>query len=273
MLSGAKFTDSEQNTYDSLILNGLEDNRLEYEYIEKLTNSGVITKSFLQKLEKPLLCKLLYSLAKSGLGESVIKEMYDLNLLTTEVLNSKQDDPDGPKGATALYAAARNGHVEVVKYLLSMGADPNLATTKNAISPLHTAVAHGHPKVVEALLEKPGVNPYQVNVLGQTVFDYLSSIKNEEKRIEMENALRLEKALDDKDFLCPMQGQQWLTLFMLALNYPGGSGGGQCFGIANMSADALLTENGFANLNQKLKDMYKINGATLRNSLQHNLMI
>jgi len=269
MLSGTVLSDSEQRMYDSIVL-AFNGNRFDDKYIEDLTNSGLLTSNILQKFEKPILCSMLFSFAKFNSIENINK-IIDLNILTTEDLNSKHDDPNSLKGATSLFVAAKNGHVEVVKYLLNVGADPNLPTTESEISPLHAAINRGHPMVVKALFENSDINPYPVNAQGQTVFDYLESfhgIRNEEKRIEIENILGLEAALDDKNLLCPMQGQQWLTLFMLALNYPGGSIGGQCFGIANMSADALLTENGFANLNGQLKDMYKIVMAAKREAIK-----
>lgn len=57
------------------------------------------------------------------------------------------------ENATALYLAAREGHVEVCQMLLSAGADPNAATITDRV-PLHCAVMNGHVGVIETLLAK-----------------------------------------------------------------------------------------------------------------------
>ena len=54
---------------------------------------------------------------------------------------------------TALYAAAYNGKLDVVKYLLDQpGIDINLGEPNRKITPLHIAVIRGHTEVVESLL-------------------------------------------------------------------------------------------------------------------------
>ena len=71
-------------------------------------------------------------------------------------LNKARDD-----GATPLYKAAQEGHIEVVNALLRAGANQNLATD-NGLSPLSVAQLNGHTEVVQALeaaaiqLEAPG---------------------------------------------------------------------------------------------------------------------
>jgi ankyrin repeat protein len=63
---------------------------------------------------------------------------------------------DGRKH-TALSEAACQGHIDVVKFLLENGADPN-ALNDNGRSPLWRASFNGHVEVVQALLEA-GANP------------------------------------------------------------------------------------------------------------------
>ena len=53
-------------------------------------------------------------------------------------------------GATALMAAAQNGHNEVVKALLANGADVN-AKTKNGVTALMMAILRGHSEIVKML--------------------------------------------------------------------------------------------------------------------------
>lgn len=57
----------------------------------------------------------------------------------------------------ALYAAARNGHREVVEYLLDQGADVNTRGVFGATA-LQWAAFNGHPEVVELLLAR-GADP------------------------------------------------------------------------------------------------------------------
>lgn len=56
-------------------------------------------------------------------------------------------------GYTPLHKAAYNGHVEIVEYLISKGADLN-ALSNSGSTPLHGAAFHGHPDAVRALIEK-----------------------------------------------------------------------------------------------------------------------
>ena len=54
---------------------------------------------------------------------------------------------------TALYRAAQNGYLEIVKLLLDKGADPN-AITKDNCTALQTAAERGYREIVELLLDK-----------------------------------------------------------------------------------------------------------------------
>jgi ankyrin repeat protein len=62
-------------------------------------------------------------------------------------------------GRTPLMKACRGGHVEVIKFLLSKGADVNRTTASNDHTPLSLACAGGHIAAVEVLLAA-GANPY-----------------------------------------------------------------------------------------------------------------
>ena len=55
-------------------------------------------------------------------------------------------------GASSLYVASFNGHVEVIKLLLSYGADINDKRSDNGISSLFVASENGHVEVVKLLL-------------------------------------------------------------------------------------------------------------------------
>ncbi len=68
--------------------------------------------------------------------------------------------------ATLLYFAAQNGYIEVVKELLNLGADINLAANDGA-SPLFIAAQNGHVKVVKELLNR-GAKINQEKNTGET---------------------------------------------------------------------------------------------------------
>jgi ankyrin repeat protein len=55
-------------------------------------------------------------------------------------------------GSTSLQMAARNGHLEALKTLLTYNADPN-ATMPDVYTALHRAVTMGYPEIVNALLD------------------------------------------------------------------------------------------------------------------------
>ena len=54
-------------------------------------------------------------------------------------------------GATALYFASREGHLDIVKTLLENGANTEIST-KDGDTPLYAAAFGGHLEVVEFLL-------------------------------------------------------------------------------------------------------------------------
>ena len=54
-------------------------------------------------------------------------------------------------GATPIYFASQEGHVEVVQYLVATGADVNKAKN-GGFTPLYIASEKGHDKVVQSLI-------------------------------------------------------------------------------------------------------------------------
>lgn len=65
---------------------------------------------------------------------------------------------------TLLYLAARNGYIDIVKYLIKIGVDLN-KTQDNGSTPLHGAAFYGNEEVVKLLIEN-GANPFIKNKFG-----------------------------------------------------------------------------------------------------------
>ena len=68
--------------------------------------------------------------------------------------------PDFAKedGTTLLHLAARNGHLELVTFLIDRGATVDLADDLYGWTALHKAAVGGHPDIVSMLIER-GANP------------------------------------------------------------------------------------------------------------------
>ena len=61
-------------------------------------------------------------------------------------------DQANNQGATPLYIAAENGHLDVVRHLVEVGADKDQASNQRA-TPLFIAALNGHLDVVRHLVE------------------------------------------------------------------------------------------------------------------------
>ena len=70
-------------------------------------------------------------------------------------------------GMTALLYAAREGHMETVRALVESGADVNLISAGDRISPMVEAIMNGHYDVAKYLLDK-GADPNLAAVTGLT---------------------------------------------------------------------------------------------------------
>ena len=60
------------------------------------------------------------------------------------------------RGWTPLHSAAQGGHLEIVKSLLALGADPNARESGDNTYPLHWAAAAKHADVMRALVDAGG---------------------------------------------------------------------------------------------------------------------
>jgi len=84
------------------------------------------------------------------------------------------------KGFTPLHYAAREGHVDLVKLLMSYGADLN-ARNEDEWTPLHKASLHGHVEVIKLLLAG-GADVNAADPIGITPL-YLASAHNHTEAI------------------------------------------------------------------------------------------
>ena len=74
-----------------------------------------------------------------------------------KLLNAKHDpNKKDNSGYTALHYAARAGHNDILKILLSHGANPNSLTTAGSTTPLHRAAYMGNLETIEILLKNQG---------------------------------------------------------------------------------------------------------------------
>lgn len=73
-------------------------------------------------------------------------------------------------GETALFGAAAWGHVEVVRYLLSVGADCNIVESSSGYTPLHWAASHGNLETIKLLVEA-GADPTLADRRGRLPVD------------------------------------------------------------------------------------------------------
>ena len=73
----------------------------------------------------------------------------------------------GGTGHTPLIYAARAGHVDIVRYLLSKGANVNRKTTGMQATALHRAAGQGNVEIVKLLLEY-GADPCAQDCDGET---------------------------------------------------------------------------------------------------------
>lgn len=105
----------------------------------------------------------LGNLARNG-------DLDGVRLLVEKGINLKANTKMGDVGGDALWWAAWHGHLEVVKFLLDRGADPNITKDLgNGRSALMQAVGSGYVDVVKLLLEK-GADPKATDLEGKSVW-------------------------------------------------------------------------------------------------------
>lgn len=114
--------------------------------------------------------------------------MNRLDILETLCLGYSEIDMNSTdsRGQTALHLAALHGHLDVVRFLVSEGSDPDVLDGKGW-APLHYATQEAHVEAVEFLLEHSVSAKYAVTEEGKTAFD----LAKDEDQTHMYNMLRL----------------------------------------------------------------------------------
>ena len=71
--------------------------------------------------------------------------------------NGASVDAQSELGFTPIYMAAQEGHENVVKYLLNIGADHNL-TMDEGFCPIDIAMQQGHDNIVSMLIHQDQID-------------------------------------------------------------------------------------------------------------------
>ncbi len=96
----------------------------------------------------------------SGLAKFHIENGYDVNTQSLDNAN------------TFLIHASQQGFLDLVKYLIKHGADPNMQN-KYGCTALHYAVRYNFEEIIKYLI-KYGANPYIKNNKGETCDSFIN---------------------------------------------------------------------------------------------------
>lgn len=182
---------SEKDTFETLEVNNYTSqlNSLSL-FLEQYTNNSIVTKKIVRPSKNPPMdrqtkkqaidlfeswkakiflqqCKeRIYRFCKLGDLESLIgiKEMR--LFINAEIF----------KGWTPLVVASYNQHIDIVKYLIELGADVNYSTAKGTTVLMYAKtnanVVNGDIEVIK-LLMRNGADPFKKDIFGKDIFFYL----------------------------------------------------------------------------------------------------
>ena len=114
--------------------------------------------------------------------------IYAVFLANVERVNAMLRDNSGlveeryARGDTALHHATRNGDLEIVKQLVSSGADVN-AIADQGHFPLYCAAGHGHVETTQYLIEN-GADLQARLTDGKTVTEWLKQYADHDRRLK-----------------------------------------------------------------------------------------
>ncbi len=127
----------------------------------------------LEMLNPMELCKLFYA----EIFTTSPNLSYIQDILTVGYLIDSSDD----RGKTALHYAVEFGKVEVVEFLLHMGADINVVMD-NGYTPLHFAAKYGYLEVSKFLISN-GADIQARDKDGRTAWDMVSHYSEIRKKL------------------------------------------------------------------------------------------
>ncbi|XP_046649363.1 uncharacterized protein LOC124340776 [Daphnia pulicaria] len=110
----------------------------------------------------------------------------DLKILDLLVERGKVDlnDSNNTPGDTALHMAIKTSNVTAARFLLSKGANPNVANKKNGVTPLHLAAGYAkNMDIVELLANHKDLDVHALDVKGQNALHYAKKNKHGQSEI------------------------------------------------------------------------------------------
>lgn len=151
----------------------------------------------------------------------------DLARLEELVAVSGDVEDPSPTGYTPLMAAARNGHTEVVRWLLARGADPN-AVNYGGVDVYWQATEGGHRDVQELLLAA-GADSTGMGMIEPRAGDPVAALRATERGRSVVDLLALLSGLAlggavVASLLAPISGRPTRAGAVLALGMTGGAG-------------------------------------------------
>jgi ankyrin repeat protein len=144
------------------------------ELVEIFLAQGVVVVAPTPGESTPVVYALVRNLTPYGSGLTAAETIAMLELVTAAGAPVTGADATMPGNFTPLQAAAWNGSLELVEWLLAHGATVDDGYDLNQQSPLMAAAANGHVEVAKLLLDN-GADPALVDGTGNRAIDQTDS--------------------------------------------------------------------------------------------------
>ncbi|NPA03993.1 MAG: hypothetical protein GXO61_03945 [Epsilonproteobacteria bacterium] len=102
----------------------------------------------------------------------VIKSGADLEIFILLVQNGADIFEVDEEGVGLIDEAIKKGRLDIVKFLVQEGIDPNTTKRKSGFTPLMAAMAYGDEPITRYLLKECKVDPYVKDSFDKTALDY-----------------------------------------------------------------------------------------------------